>query len=609
LDIIVPINEFLFLKIMKKYFSTFISLLLVILPVIATLLWHLHNQGWPNDDAADYMKTAYQQYLAFQDGSLLDGLKALYQIRGWRPILFPVLATPFLLFFKGYILAATGATLIICFLVCQIYIYAIARLYLDSFRASLVAALVGTSSVNIFYSMVFFSEIAWFAFFTGFAFHLLKSEYFFNYYHAGIAGIFLGLATLIRPAETFAIAIIPLTGIIIIALTKNVFTIFRAMSVVGFVTLNICLLISSIFIKQTDHYVILGAGFIIILLQLFLMKNGKKIEPGLLGLNMFAVLFMLINLFWWASSMSLLYSWIYDTTFGFIAHTDIAVRQEGLFPVLWRIFSKHFSPNRIWIILLCLPLLLPGHESNRGKIKRLGILAMITLGLLLPMCFLYVLTGTSDFRRMFVGMSFLLILISILSLQDGPLRKVRTGILSLMVALQIAGLLWNARGVEIPFTIPILKPYDASLKPRTKPDQNETVILRLLELGVPPKSSIAVYTATIFQYRDRIYEPAALSLAALTTGSNLKIIYFVETGEYSKVIKRLRENGVSFLLIDVYNDIENKVSPHPLVHFTSSLLRKMEAPGVDPPGLLRMAAFKIGGRDQVLFRVLPSDKT
>jgi hypothetical protein len=143
---------------MKKYFLSFVSILLVILPVIVTLLWHMHNQGWPNDDAADYMKTAYQQYLAFQDGSLQDGLKLSYQIRGWRPILFPVLATPFLLLFNGNILAATGATLVICFLVCQIYIFAIAKIYLDSFRTSLVAAFVGTCSANIFSSMVLFPK-------------------------------------------------------------------------------------------------------------------------------------------------------------------------------------------------------------------------------------------------------------------------------------------------------------------------------------------------------------------------------------------------------------------------------------------------------------------
>jgi hypothetical protein len=225
---------------------------------------------------------------------------------------------------------------------------------------------------------------------------------------------------------------------------------------------------------------------------------------------------------------------------------------------------------------------------------------------LLPMCILYAITGTSDFRRMFVGMSFFLILLSILSLQEGPWRRVRDWGITLFVVMQLAGLLWRVEGEFLPFRIPLLKQYDASFKPRITADQNEAVILRLLELDVPKNSTVAVYTMAIFQFRDRIYEPAALSLAALTTGSNMEIIYFVETGDYGAVIRRLRKTDVTFLLIDAYKDTDNKSSHQPLVHFTSSLLKKMENPYVEPPGLQRMATFKIDGRDQVLFRVLPS---
>lgn len=590
---------------MKKLFSSIVSILLVISPVIITLLWHLHNQGWPNDDAADYMNIAYRQYLAFQDGSLLDGLKSLYQIRGWRPTLFPVLAVPFLLFFKGNILAATGATLVISFLVCQIYVYFIARLYLDSFRASLVAASIGTCSQIFFHSLVLYSEIAWLAFSAGFVFHLLKSEYFRNPVHAAASGIFCGLAALIRPAETIAMTAIPLIGVITIALNQKSFTIITSSCIFVIGVLNICLLVSSIFFNQVDYHVILSVGFLLIILQVLLIKVSKKSEPGILGLNLFAILFTIINLFWWASSMPMLYSWIYNTTFGFLAHTDMAVRQEGFFSVLWQIFVKHFFPNGFWTALVCLPLLLPDNKNNSHKIKQLGILTIITLGLLLPVCILYAITGTSDARRMFVGMSFLLILISILSLQDGPWKKIRVGGLSLLVVFNIVGLLWSSTGEVLPCRIPLLKDYYASFKSGTKPDQNEALISRLMELGIPKNSAVAVYTMAIFKSRDRIYEPAALSLAALTTGSNMDIIYFVETGEYSMVIKRLRETGISFLLVDVYDDAENKNSHQPLVRFTSSLLKTMENSDVDPPGLQRMATFKIDGRDQALFRVLP----
>jgi hypothetical protein len=160
-------------------------------------------------------------------------------------------------------------------------------------------------------------------------------------------------------------------------------------------------------------------------------------------------------------------------------------------------------------------------------------------------------------------------------------------------------------GELLPFRILLLKHYDTSFKPRITVDQNEVVILRLLEMRVPKNSTVAVCTKASFQFRDRIYEPAALNLAALTTGSNMEVIYFVETEDYDNVIRRLRKTGVTFLLIDVYKDTDNKSSHQPLVHFTSSLLKKMENPYVEPPGLQRMATFKINRRDQVLFRVLP----
>jgi hypothetical protein len=594
---------------MKKPFSSFISILLVILPVIVTLLWHLNNQGWPNDDAADYMKTAYQQYLAFHNGSPFEGLGSLYQIRGWRPILFPVLATPFLLLLKGNILAATGATLIVCFVVCQIYIYAISKRYLDTFRASLVAAFVGTSSASIFSSMVFFSEIAWLAFFTGFVFHLLKSELFRDRFQATIAGIFLGLSILVRPMETIAVAVLSLIGMLVIALNEKIFFFNSAVQIIGFVILNTCLLIASIFINRVDYSVVLVIGFIVILLQLIIIKN-KKYEPGIFGLNLFAVSFMAINLFWWADSMTQLFQWTsYSTVFGpMIKAAVVYMKKEDFSSIIKQIFSLYSLPHFIMAaVTTCLILLQPNPKQNPGNIKRLYTLIIITLGSLLPIFVLYSFANSCESRRIFIGMSFLLMLLAILSLQDGPWRRVRDWGITLFVIIQFAGLLWSVEGEFLPLRLPLLKRYYASFTPRTKADQNEAVILRLLELGIPKNSSVAVYTMAIFQFRDRIYEPAALSLAALTTGSNIKIIYFFETGEYSTVIKRLRENDVSFLLIDVYKDTENKSSHQPLIHFASALLKKMQGPYVDPPGLQRMATFKIGGRDQVLFRVLPSD--
>jgi hypothetical protein len=109
----------------------------------------------------------------------------------------------------------------------------------------------------------------------------------------------------------------------------------------------------------------------------------------------------------------------------------------------------------------------------------------------------------------------------------------------------------------------------------------------------------------LFQTCDPIYDLEALNLAAITTGSNLEIIYFGDTGDYFAVTERLRKIGVPFLLIEVYEDHKNKSGYQPSVQFSTALFNKMKLSYIDPPGFKRMASFKLNGGEQVLFKVLP----
>ncbi|MCE5210359.1 MAG: hypothetical protein LLG40_02260, partial [Deltaproteobacteria bacterium] len=479
------------------------------------------------------------------------------------------------------------------------------RRYLDSFRASLAAAFVGSSPAIMLSGRVFFSEIAWLAFFAGFVFHLLESEDFRKPLQATVAGIFLGLAALVRPAETTAIVIVPLIGMIAIALSKKVFSFYNAALVTGFVILSTSLLAASAFKEEIDFRLVLALGAVIIISQLLLIKASKEKEPGVTGFNFFAVSFMEINLFWWADSMPRLYSWIYSTSFGAIARiTDVSIGRDGIFSVLKHIFSTYLIPNGVLVAGICLALLKPDQRRDSVSIKRLNTLTMITIGLLLPMFLLFIFTGTSDVRRVFIGMGFLLLLLAILSLQNGPLKKAREIAIAFMVAMQLAVFFLSSYADLLPLKNPALKHTFSLLMPQ-KSDQNEAVISRLLDLGVPKNSSVAVYTTALFNAPERIYEQDALNLAALTTGSNLRIIYFWDIGDYDAVINRLREIDVPFLLIDVYKDYENKNSYQPSVQFSTALLDKMKEPYLNPPGLQRVAAFTIKGREQVLFKVLP----
>lgn len=589
----------------KKSFRTPVSFLIAISPVMVTLLWHIHNQGWPNDDAAQYMKTAYQHYLVFQDGTWLDGLKALYQIRGWRPTLFPALATPFLLLFNGNIPAAAGATLVCCFLLCQIYVYAVARLYLDALRGAIAAAFVGSCPVIVFSSASFFSEIAWLALFSGFVFHLLNSDDFRRPIQASVAGVFLGLAGLIRPAETIALTAIPLMVLTLLAVRQK-FLSFRYVMFTAAIVTAAAFMPAALGKLLNDPPVLIFGIPAMIVAYIALTGTGTAKFPGHRGFNLFSFCFIIIHLLWWANSMPELYAWIYEASFGALAQiTDVYVKERGFLHFSKEMFLMYLFPQGTFLIALCTVFGLFDSKNFSGRIKILNKLLILCAGALLAGCLMYLITATSDPRRIFAAMSLALLICAVLSLQDGFMQRTRVAMVSLFLALQLTGLFLIADGKPQWLMHPFLVEKGAQGMPRNNPDWHETVIHRLLEAGVPPRSPVAVYTAALFQFHDRIYDPSALSLAALTTGSHLEIIYFWDIGDYDAVIERLQAISVPFLLVDVYEDKENK-SPHqPPVQFTKALLAKIKVPYLHPPGLQRIASFIVDGRKQILFRVTP----
>ena len=590
---------------MKKSFLTYVTPILIVLPVISISLWHMNNQGLPKFDAAEYMITAYQQYLAFQDGSLLDGIKALYQIRGWRPTFFPLLATPFLLLFKGNVHWATGATMILLALVCQIYLYAIARRYLDSLRASLAAVLVGSCPVNFYLGTVFLSEVAWLAVFAGFVFHLLKSEFFSVRSQSMIAGLFLGMAALLRPAETVAMIILPLIGLLSMATARKYVSIRSVACISGFVFSTAGLLMLSAFIQQINYRLVLGIGMVIILLQILLFRKNKQERSGVFGLSLFAVSFMAINLLWWADSMPDLYAWVYENSFGSLAGVqDLYMREKGVFSFLVLLFSLYLFPHVILMSGLCLALLLPAGRRDAARLKRLVPLAVMTIGLLIPILVLYVMTSTSDVRRIFIGMNFLTLLLAILSLQDGFARKIRCLGIVLILTLFILGQGFIIRGALPPIRNLRLNQYYALAMPRTSADQNEVLIPRLMELGVPPDSTVAVYPHALFEPDTLIYESAALKLASLAAGTRLNIFcLFNDINDVPLLTGGLRELGVSFFVVDVYHDPGKKIIDPSAEQFVSASASKNN--GQVSYGLKKIATFSLNGREQALFKVLP----
>src|ERR1019366_2335906 len=69
-------------------------LFLCMLDVMVVLPWHAINRKIPIWDGAAFVYNAQQIVDSFDHG-WLAGLKGLYLIRGWRPIIFSATAAPF----------------------------------------------------------------------------------------------------------------------------------------------------------------------------------------------------------------------------------------------------------------------------------------------------------------------------------------------------------------------------------------------------------------------------------------------------------------------------------------------------------------------------------
>lgn len=577
-----------------------ISYFIVAFPVLISIVWHINNRAWPSDDAANYMTTSYQQYQVLQGKSFIDSIRSLYEIRGWRPILFPILSTPCLWLFNGNILASAASILILSFLIWQIYAYYIARRFLDPIRAALAVSLVGSSTPVASQSLVFFSEIVWLAFFGGFIFHFLESQEFLSPFHATISGIYLGLSVTIRPAETVAILIFPFSIFIITAVTHNRIGLKTAISTILLICSISTLLLSSVFFHAITYWILLPVGTAFLVVFLWITTPNDKTEPASRVLKLMAVWSLGINLVWWANSMPALFSWAYVTSFGSMA--KITTKSEPIFAVLQRVLSYYLNPQWFILVILSCIIFLMSRPKQIFLSRSLLSFGVITFTLLFPMLILYGITGTNDLRRVFIGMTFLMLFLSIFSLQEYKYRLGRDLFIMIILSIQIIDFLWSSRGDPSPLTK--LQWVKAGVSfPKKEKDLNVILIKKLLALGVHSNSAVAVYTEALFYAQDRIYEPAALTLASTALGANLNIVYFWDIGEYFPVIRRLKSEGVQYLLIDKYQSPRQEGSYQPSWQFASSLLNKIANNKTDPPYLHRISSFSLGGRDQILFRI------
>jgi len=590
------------------------------LPILAAFLlilgWHVRNAGWPTDDAANYMATAYQEYLAFKLEGFWSGLGSLIALRGWRPIFFPPLAVPFLGISSGNIVTAMGLTLLTGYLGFVLYVFAITRRFLS--RPYAVAATVSVTTLPPFatYALVFFSEIWWLFFSVAWLYHIIASRALQDSRHASLAGLFLGFAFMIRPAETAAIAALPVIYFLAKSIIESSLGSRERVPValaIGGVAAIACLLVTSAFVPWLDQSkLLIGGGVLIASIVIVSWRWSHSLS----GASCFCGITAFSNLIWWAGFMPALYSWVHATSFGEMAAVLDSHKREGVLAI-WAQILSHYNGVQI-IVLVMLGVAVygaliakdratpkPTQKKSRfiGSINQLGI---ASAGMLIPILVLYAVSGTTDPRRLIVSLAVVVLFLTIVALLPSRFLHARAAVVWLVACINIVGLVAAQAHIALPAEFEEI--FDLHL-PRAHwdKDSDPQVIGQLQSFNISPQRKVAVYTLALFQASARVYEPAALQLAALKAGYPDSVGYLWDEGEYQRVLDRLFAEGYRYVLLDLYDGPGGRAAHNPYVTFTENLLDKVENGMTLLPRLRRVETFKIGGRDQVLFEILSVD--
>lgn len=588
-----------------------IVVLLLVLPAAALALWHWHNARLPSDDAADFASTGYEIFARFRDQGVGAGLSAVYDVRGWRPTVFPVLLLPALLIFFGDVAHAVGLTMTLLYLGLTLYLYRLARLYVGPTRSALVANCVVSVPTLLQWAVVFFSEIAWLLFSIAFVFHLLRAQEAPAAKDKYCAAAALGLMLITRPVETAVVLAVPLIWLAARALRDHSLdrrdAIWGAVAGAG----AAAVLGLSLFVPL-PRAVILISAFIPIGSACFFLR--RRTLASLSPLAVVAIVSSGIAVLWWAGFVPQLYDWAYEGSFGEMARlldrrsVDVAVVIVALSlfshygSVQFAVLGLTAAANVLLHVLRSDPLRMKGTAASAAASARPTTLLVIGAGMLVPTLGLLVLTGTGEPRRVMPAMTVLLVGLAVLAVRDvGTRNWVGCTPVALLTLAQLWLLVASPGLVRLP-TPEVLRELGVGLAPPSPaPEWNLTLIDELQRRELPRGSLIAVYTQGLFNTSARLYEPAALKVASLMRGSPFSFGYVWQDVAPDAMIERLRSGGYRLLLLDTFDDPGLRSRGIPYVSLAGTLL-DMSARGERAPfGLRPVARFTVGGRDQLLF--------
>jgi len=185
-------------------------LLAVLIPVVYIFAYMTIGKKYPQWDPAEYMQTGLGIYNIFVDQGFVEGLKALYLQRGWRPTLTPVVIIPFYALTGGKALAAMQIACPVLYGVFLLYVALLLRPVLQGMRLVFALLLTGTQITLVTIGLDFWSELPYCVASAATLYHFYKCNHFQDRRHCAAAGIALGLVFCFRPIVGFGTFAVPL---------------------------------------------------------------------------------------------------------------------------------------------------------------------------------------------------------------------------------------------------------------------------------------------------------------------------------------------------------------------------------------------------------------
>ncbi len=519
--------------------------------------WHAVNQRLPIWDAADYVLNA-QRIIEHFDGGLLGGLKSLYLERGWRPIIFPALTTPFFVLSDGQILLAVGLTQFAVVWLLAGYVFGFLGTMLSPPRAAVGALLIVSTQWIVNFSNVFYSELAWLAAAAGTIFHATSAYNRASLKHFMAGGFWLGLMVALRPAETAVLAIIP-SAVLIFREWKGGVIRGADIGLFAMQLLSVGAAVWMLTLPERNIPIALG---LLGISCLIIAVAAKRLTAGR------SVLFLLIvaeviALAWHLPTMRALYLWAYDTSFGPMARLSDQ-KFIGLAPwaVFWELV-QHYSPKLLLFVAFAAILgAVSVREPKLDQARKQAIFTIFVAFLMVaPVLALLSISGTSDMRRIMPAMLVLEMGLTALALSpNGSLARTRAVVLLLLLTAQTVSATANGLNIRLPALTAIKDVTGHLRQPYAGADPNPPVLDGLLTLGVR-NGNIAAYT---YCYRDYancerlglpVFEPMALS--TLAKERHLPIhVHFIGDLDFSKpetLSAQIKARNFDYVLVDMFD--------------------------------------------------------